>query len=203
MNKSTQERSIRSITVADLVTYRLFVEGLSSTTKYQRTLGGAVTPTEAQLLRLVSPVAGQELVLGIFQGETLLAVGRYAATQDELWAKSAKAAEFAITVADAWQGRGLGTTLLKRLKIEAAGEGYLTLVATVFATNTGMLELASAQGFEAEAVAGDAGIRSVYCSLLEVRSLLNAETPNITPAMSNAMPATLTQPGALARHRYA
>jgi GNAT superfamily N-acetyltransferase len=197
------DKSIRPITLADLEVYRQFIEALSPQTKYQRTLGGAVNPTEEQLRRLLSPVKGQEAAFGVFQGELLLAVGRYAQTQDELWIKHRKVAEFAVTVADAWQGHGIGTTLLKKLKIEAAKEGYLTLAAVICATNPGMLHLAKAQGFEVESVPGDAGIRSVYCSLVEVRSLLNAATPSITPTTSKAIPTTLIQPGQLDRHKYA
>jgi GNAT superfamily N-acetyltransferase len=198
MNKVT-----RPLSAADLAAYQKFVEGLSPHTKYQRTLGGAIAPTTEQLLRLVRPIAGEEAAFGVFQDETLLAVGRYAQTHDELWANSSKVAEFAVTVADAWQGHGLGTTLLKTLKVEAAREGYQNLVAIIFATNTSMLQLAMNQGFKVEAVAGDAGVRSVYCSLSEVRSLLNAVTPSITPITSKAMPITLTQPGPLERHKYA
>ena len=50
-------------------------------------------------------------------------------------------AEFAITVADAWQGRGLGTILLARLVERAREEGIDRFYVLMLASNTEMLSL--------------------------------------------------------------
>jgi RimJ/RimL family protein N-acetyltransferase len=51
------------------------------------------------------------------------------------------AAEAAITVADAWQGRGLGSAMLRRLVERAREEGIERFTATLFTDNRDMLHL--------------------------------------------------------------
>jgi len=54
--------------------------------------------------------------------------------------------EFAIVVADAWQGRGLGRALLERL-IAARERGYARMVGSVLAMNATMLSFVKRLGF--------------------------------------------------------
>jgi GNAT superfamily N-acetyltransferase len=195
--RTIAQMQIRPITPLDIHAYTEFVSKLSPLTKYQRTLGGAVNPTQAQLISLVSPDINTELVLGVFSesGEQIYAVGRFApATGD---ASVINSAEFAITVADESQGQGLGTTLLKRLKVAAVAMGYQALVATVFADNHAMLALATAQGCLIKPALGDGAVRAIYCDLSEVAALFdeNTLTPSITPKTSKAMPRPLKKPG--------
>jgi GNAT superfamily N-acetyltransferase len=188
------ERSIRPISMDDLLAYRLFVSALSAQAKYQRTLGGAVTPSEVQFVQLLSPKPDLDVVLGIFIGAELVAVGRYAFVQKSM-------CEFALTVADRWQGMGLGTSLLKQLKVDAAKAGYEQMVASVFATNVGMLSLGQSQGFYAFVDKQDATLRKLQCSLLPTAALLNEPTPRTTPTMSRPIPTELSQPGAVDLHK--
>ena len=51
------------------------------------------------------------------------------------------AAEIAVTIADEWQGRGLGTALLTRLSDRARQEGIGRFTATVSADNVAMTRL--------------------------------------------------------------
>ena len=71
-----------------------------------------------------------------------VAIGRYAPTDDP------EVCEVAITVGDPWQGRGVGKALLKRLTALAKRAGYRTMCATALTTNTKMIGLARAFGFE-------------------------------------------------------
>jgi GNAT superfamily N-acetyltransferase len=188
------KRLTRAISVDDLPAYKVFVSALSAQAKYQRTLGGAVNPSETQFVQLLSPKPGLDAVLGIFIGAELAAVGRYAFVQKSI-------CEFAVTVADRWQGMGLGTSLLKQLKVDAAKAGYEQMVASVFATNVGMLSLGQSQGFYALSDKQDATLRKLQCSLLPTAALLNAPTPKITPIRSRPIPTALNHPGIVDLHK--
>ena len=58
-----------------------------------------------------------------------------------------RTAEFALTVADAWQGKGLGRTLLERLCTAARAAGYEALYGQILGDNREMLDLAARLGF--------------------------------------------------------
>jgi RimJ/RimL family protein N-acetyltransferase len=73
-------------------------------------------------------------------------------------------AEIAITVTDAWQGRGLGTVLGQRLVERARAEGFHRLHATVLAENRRAQALARRLGFRP---AGRGGLMSEWVLDLE------------------------------------
>ena len=78
----------------------------------------------------------------MLDGDALLGVARYVRDKD------GNAAEFAIVVADAWQGRGIGYRLLSKL-IEAAGRhGVERLYGDILAMNRPMLALVTKLGFK-------------------------------------------------------
>jgi acetyltransferase len=80
-----------------------------------------------------TPVDGRERQVG---------VARY--VKDE---SAPGEAEFAIVVADDWQGRGLGGKLLASLLTAARANGVRRAVATTLSSNEGMLGLARRLGF--------------------------------------------------------
>jgi acetyltransferase len=83
----------------------------------------------------------RELALvALWQGE-FVAVGRYAPNAD------GETAEFALAVADDWQGKGLGHALLERLCDAARTAGYRALYGHILDANRDMLELARHLGF--------------------------------------------------------
>jgi GNAT superfamily N-acetyltransferase len=63
-------------------------------------------------------------------------------------------AEVAVTVADEWQGRGLGPALLARLLDLARAEGLTALRASVLAVNARSLAMLRHAGFRARPVTG-------------------------------------------------
>ena len=73
--------------------------------------------------------------------EAFIAVGRYAPNPD------GRSAEFALTVADAWQAMGLGSALLRRLCQAARDAGYEALYGHILPENRDMRELAARLGF--------------------------------------------------------
>ena len=82
-------------------------------------------------------------------GPASIAVGRYAPGPE------GRTAEFALTVADDWQAKGLGRALLARLCDTARAAGYEALYGHVLSDNLEMLELAARMGFEAVARDGN------------------------------------------------
>ena len=56
-------------------------------------------------------------------------------------------AEFAIVIADAWQGQGLGTTLLKLLVDVGRAEKLRRVSGRILAENTTMLDMSRKIGF--------------------------------------------------------
>ena len=74
-------------------------------------------------------------------GRDFIGVGRYVPNAD------GGTAEFALTVADAWQGRGLGHALLDKLVGCARAAGYSALDGTILSANSAMLELVETLGF--------------------------------------------------------
>jgi acetyltransferase len=73
--------------------------------------------------------------------DEFIAVGRYAPNAD------GRTAEFALTVADDWQGKGLGSALLERLCGAARAAGYEALYGHILPDNIDMLQVAQRMGF--------------------------------------------------------
>ena len=78
----------------------------------------------------------------MLDGETLLGVARYVRDKD------GDAAEFAIVVADAWHGRGIGSRLLAKLIDAARRHGVKRLYGDILAMNRPMLGLVPKLGFK-------------------------------------------------------
>ena len=80
------------------------------------------------------------------------------------------AAELALIVEDAYQGRGIGTRLLRRMIEFAERLGFGAVVATVLADNAGMLRVLEASGLPWE--------RTVESGVVTLRAALpTAEVP--------------------------
>lgn len=75
-------------------------------------------------------------------GEEFVGVARYAATDVP------KQAELGVTVADAWQRRGIASLLMQALMRFAEERGFEVLTGVVLPENYSMLELARRLGFE-------------------------------------------------------
>jgi acetyltransferase len=88
-------------------------------------------------------------------------VCRYVRLPDE------RACEFAIVVADDWQGRGLGRRMMQRLIDIARSRGLAEMIGWVLAENAGMLHMMSTLGFAIAADPDDAHNRKVVLTLAE------------------------------------
>ena len=76
-------------------------------------------------------------------GEAIVGEGRYVMDEDR------RGAEFAVAVADRWQGRGIGRLLLDRLEHCAAAAGVRRLHGETLLDNRAMQHLARKAGFGA------------------------------------------------------
>jgi acetyltransferase len=91
------------------------------------------------------PVSGQPAIVGIGR------LSRVFGTDD---------AEFAVLVTDAWQGRGIGTELLRRLVEIARAEGVAVLSAQMRAENVGMRKASERLGFTVTPGSTDVVVRA-------------------------------------------
>jgi GNAT superfamily N-acetyltransferase len=137
--------TIRPIRAADFELEREFVERLSPATGYQR-LMSARRPSADEIRRFTDIDYAREMALiatTAAEGrERQIGVARY--VKDEGVPGDA---EFAIVLADDWQGRGLGRKLLTNLLAAAKSRGVKRLVGTALSSNGGMLALARRMGF--------------------------------------------------------
>ena len=113
---------------------------------YQRRFFGE-TPPKVAAARMLAPEPPEtKLVLFVLTGEPqqprLLATGEYARE-----APDSERAEVAFLVADAVQGKGLGTLILERLALVAARHGITRFTALTMARNRAMIGMFQSSGF--------------------------------------------------------
>jgi GNAT superfamily N-acetyltransferase len=121
-----------------------YIRGLSPSSRYDRFLAATNELSPAELGRIggrddrkatliaETKISGTRVVIG----EARYAVGSDGVT-----------CEIALSVADTWRGRGLGTLLMDQLECRARGLGVTTLVGDVLRSNTAMRKLARKVGF--------------------------------------------------------
>jgi acetyltransferase len=129
-----------------------YVRGLSASTRYDRFLAPVNELSAAELERIgVSDDRQATLVAEtrIAGARTVIGEARYAAS-DRL------SCEIAVSVAEAWCGRGVGTLLLEYLECRARSLGASTLVGDVLRSNAAMRTLARKAGFAMAGVPADA-----------------------------------------------
>ncbi len=129
---------------------------MSTRSRYQRFMMGLrVLPASmARYLTDIDYRTHFALIVETFDnaGQQQVAEARFVRADDSRMAS----AEFAIAVADAWQGLGLGRRLLKTTITAAASQGIETLYGDVLRDNPAMLQLARSCGFEVSAHSNDA-----------------------------------------------
>lgn len=136
---------LRPLRPEDVDIETAFLEGLSVESRASRLLGGAVKITREYIERLTQVDYARDMALAatvMLEGqETLIGVARYALEPDS------RSCEFALVIADAWQGRGIGRRMLRKLVTVAAARGVKRIYGDTLATNRSMLGLAKALGF--------------------------------------------------------
>jgi RimJ/RimL family protein N-acetyltransferase len=136
---------IRPILPQDEDLTSAFFGALSATARQQRFLSAmrSLPPGLVKRLTQVDYTEHLALVAEVFRDgrEMVIAEARYARGQDR------SEAEFAVSVAEPWQGLGLARLLLGKLVERAVFSGVRRLVGETLANNERMLKLAHSAGF--------------------------------------------------------
>lgn len=139
--------TIRPMCRADVDMEQEFVRRLSPESRRYRFLGGVreLSADEARCLCDIDGHRSMAFVATIEEGgrQRQVGVSRYAPTTEE------STREMAVTVADDWQNRGLGTLLAETLIRHAREHGVRTLRSTDLAENLNMRRLARDLGMDA------------------------------------------------------
>lgn len=149
--------SVRPLVAADRAWFAEWAASLSDQSKYRRFFSCYTELSARMLDRLVDDVDGIRHVAFVAtvpafpapggppswpDARTVpVAVGRFIRPRTD-----ATVAELACTVTDAWQGRGVGTLVLRALVIAARALGVSTFTATVLAENLPSLRLLAKAG---------------------------------------------------------
>ncbi|MHB9020393.1 MAG: bifunctional acetate--CoA ligase family protein/GNAT family N-acetyltransferase [Halothiobacillus sp.] len=145
---------VRPIRPEDADIEQRFVRGLSEQTRYLRFMRmlNELTPEmlvrftqidydrEMAFIALYTPAEGEEIEVG---------VTRYSLEPD------GETAEFALVVADAWHGNGVGSQLLEILIDYARQRGVRVLFGEVLLQNAPMRQLAQRMGFQEQLLESD------------------------------------------------
>jgi GNAT superfamily N-acetyltransferase len=136
---------LRTIRPSDAGGLQAYIRGLSAPARHNRFLGAVGELSPRQLDRVTHMDRPDELALIALTGSgddaTILAEAM------QVTAPEAYRCEIALSVADPWQGRGLGTLLLRDVECRARLMGAGHLVGDVLRTNAAMKGLARKAGF--------------------------------------------------------
>jgi acetyltransferase len=140
--------SVRPIRPEDAEIEQSFVQNLSAQSKYFRFMQSMDKLTPMMLARFTQIDYDREMALVVIVNEAtpqarIIGVARYVCNPDR------KSCEFALTVADAWQQKGIGHQLMQRLMSVARDRGIEIMEGEVLSNNRKMLRLCERLGFRA------------------------------------------------------
>jgi GNAT superfamily N-acetyltransferase len=127
--------TVREITIHDIERLRRMFGRLSTDSVYRRFFSPIQEPSRSALLWLASVDHTSRDALVALDGDEIVAVARYDGRE------GSNRAEIAVTVEDAWQHRGIGKRLTKRLAARAAEHGIESFDAIVQPDNGAALGL--------------------------------------------------------------
>ena len=155
--------TIRPIRPEDAEIEQEFVRNLSDESRYYRFMDAMRELTPQMLAHFTRVDYDRHMALIAVtsaQGrETQIAVARYIATGE------ARAGEFAIVVADAWQNRGVGVVLMRALIDAARQHGIAVMFGDVLSSNYAMLAFTHSLGFRTVPDAVDPRVTRVELTL--------------------------------------
>jgi acetyltransferase len=155
--------TLRPLRPADQDIELAFLNELSPETRHNRLLGGAIRITKEYVERLTTVDLSRDMALAatvmIEDRETLIGVARYVRDAE------ARSCEFAIVIADAWQGRGIGRRLMLKLIALARTRGLAQIYGDVLSSNLHMLNFCRTLGFTMSHHPGDPTVTRVTLNL--------------------------------------
>lgn len=134
---------VRPVRASDADLLRKGFERLSDRSRYQRFLAASPELSDAMVRYLTQVDHHDHEALVALDAATDEGVGVARYVRD---LERPARAEAAVTVADDWQGRGVGTLLLELLTARAREEGVTSFTALMLATNTEMMDLLESIG---------------------------------------------------------
>jgi acetyltransferase len=160
--------TLRPITPDDSEVLQAYVRGLSPESRYNRFFGALqeLPPAELERVTHLDRRYDLALVAETDAGAASIVIGeaRHAFTPDRL------ECEFALSVADAWRGRGIGTLLMAEMGRRARSLGAWRLTAEVLRANEPMKALALKTGFGMDDVPSDARLVRIVKDLAPSRT---------------------------------
>jgi acetyltransferase len=154
---------LRPIRPEDAAMERAFVSGLSEESRFFRFFYRLHELTPAMLARFTQIDYDREVALVAVDeadaAPVIVGVARYVMSLDQ------ESAEFAVVVADGWQGQGVGRNLMARLVAYAKARGLRRLEGRVLRSNRNMLAFSAALGFKSRDSAEDPEQLSVALEL--------------------------------------
>ncbi|MDP1550416.1 MAG: bifunctional acetate--CoA ligase family protein/GNAT family N-acetyltransferase [Nitrosomonas sp.] len=151
--------TIRPIRPEDAEIEQAFVRGLSEEARYFRFMFSVQELSQTMLLRFTQIDYSREMALIAVtfeqDKEIELGVARFAISPE------GENCEFALVIADAMQGKGLGQKLMTALMDAARAKGLKVMAGEVLKTNANMLKLMNRLGFSIEDRIDDDNIKRV------------------------------------------
>ncbi len=146
--------TIRGLQSQDLELERRFIEGLSPMSRRFRFLETMNSPSDALLAQLtgLDPLTDVAYVatIGSGTGQREIGVARFSALV------GGQDCEFAVTVSDEWQMKGLGSALMSHLVDAARARGIHAMHSSDSADNDSMRQFAAHLGFQSSRDPSDA-----------------------------------------------
>ncbi|WP_434777165.1 GNAT family N-acetyltransferase [Neisseria sp. Ec49-e6-T10] len=166
--------TIRAIRPEDATMLQNLVKNLSEESRYNRYLSNIKQLPQNTLARFSQLDYDKEMaIVMVYQNsagqEEMLGVARYTAEPDN------ESCEFAVEVADDWQGNGIATILMHKLFIAAKEQGLKVMRGEVLSTNENMKKFMKKLGFSIKKLPEDH-------NLLLVEKNLSAVTDAIAKA---------------------
>jgi len=159
----------RPIRPEDAEMEQRFVRSLSDRSRYFRFMNSVRELTPAMLMRFTQIDYDREMAFVAVRSEPgqdeEIAVARYVTNPD------GRTCEFAVVIADAWQGKGLGRRMLETIIAVARARGLEVMIGHILGTNESMLRLCAKLGFRISNHPEDSTVRRAVLDLSVPQSI--------------------------------